>query len=244
MSEPDEQARLDRLIDQAVEEFLLLPDDRVLDRVKELTGKKDSVALDFDRLMTPVLSKHKHQLNQDLRIQSAASRTSTWRRFLAWDPADNLTRTFFSRPIRSALASLVVVIAGATLIFPLWRIAPGPDSSSIDSDQSHIPRSVPKDLPGQRPVRSSTAGDSVYMAQLTKSFSFSRAAEALDRINAKYPSQFRDQSLMVRRADSGEDPGAYIGGVGGLKSERDAEQICSKVRAGGDPCNVVKVPNE
>src|SRR6266576_5813466 len=188
MSEQDEQARLDQLIDQAVEEFLLLPDNRVLDRVKELTGKKDSVALDFDRLMTPVLSQHKHQLNQSLRSQSAASRTSTWRRFLAWDLANNLARTFFSRPIRSVLASLVVLISGATLSFPLWRMAPGPDPSVIDSDQIHTPRSVPKDASGQRPVRPSTGGHTVYMAQLVKSMSFSRASEALDRISARYPS--------------------------------------------------------
>jgi hypothetical protein len=53
MSERDEQARLDRRIDQAVEEFLLVPDSIVLDRVKELTGTKESVALDFDRLWLP-----------------------------------------------------------------------------------------------------------------------------------------------------------------------------------------------
>jgi len=237
MSERDEQARLDRLIDQAVDEFLLLPDNQVLDRVKELTGTKESVALDFDRLMVPILNESKHQNNPDLRIQSEAALTSTWRRLLAWSQTNDLRGTFSSRPIRSALASLAFVVVGATLSFPIWRTALGPDTIRVDSGQSHPSRNVPKDGPGQ-------GGDSVYMAQVVRSLSYSKAAEALDRINAKYPSLFRDQSRVIRRANSGDDSTGYIGGIGGLGSAQDAEQICSKIRAGGDLCNVVNVPNE
>jgi hypothetical protein len=242
MSERDEQARLDRLVDQAVDEFLLVPDNQVLDRVKELTGAKESAALDFDRLMVPILNESKHQNNPDLRIQSEAALTSTWRRLLAWSQTNDLRGTFSSRPIRSALASLVFVVVGATLSFPIWRTALGPDAISVDSGQSHPSRNVPKDAPG--PAGPSTGGGSVYMAQLVKSLSYAKAAEALDRINAKYPSLFRDQSRVIRRANNGDDSTGYIGGLGGLGSARDAEQICSKVRAGGDLCNVVNVPNE
>ena len=81
------------------------------------------------------------------------------------------------------------------------------------------------------------------MAQLVKSMSFCKTAEALDPINAKYPSLLRERSLVIRRANSGEDPSAYIGGVA-LKSARDAEKICNGIRAGGDSCNVVNVSNE
>lgn len=242
MSERDEQARLDRLIDQAVDEFLVVSDNQVLDRVRELTGAEESVALDFDRLMVPILNESKPQTNRDLRIQSGAILTSTWRRFLAWKQANDLRGTFSSRPIRSALASLVFVVVGATLSFPIWKTALGPDTISVDSDQSHPSRNVPKDAPG--PVGPSTGGGSVYMAQVVKSLSYAKATEALDRINAKYPSLFRDQSRVIRRANSGDDSTGYIGGIGGLGSARDAEQICNKIRAGGDLCNVVNVPHE
>jgi len=237
MSERDEQARLDRLIDQAVDEFLLVPDNQVLDRVNELTGTKGSVALDFDRLMVPILTKSKPQTNRDLRIHSEATLATTWRRFLAWIQANDLRGTLSSRPIRSALASLVFVVVGATLSFPIWRTALGPDTINVDSGQSHPSRNVPKDAPGH-------GGDSVYMAQVVRSLSYAKAAEALDRVNAKYPSLFRDQSRVIRRANSGDDSTGYIGGVGGLGSARDAEQICNEIRAGGDLCNVVNVPNE
>jgi hypothetical protein len=237
MSEQDEQARLDRLIDEAIDEFLVVPDNQVLDRVKELTGTKESVALDFDRLMVPILNESKPQANPDLRIQSGATLTSTWRRFLAGNQANDLRRTFSSRPMRSALASLVFVVVGATLSFPIWKTALGPDTISVDSGQSHPSRNVPRDAPGQ-------GGGSVYMAQVVKSLSYSKAAEALGRINAKYPSLFRDQSRVIRRANSGDDSTGYIGGIGGFESARDAEQICNKIRAGGDLCNVVNVPNE
>jgi hypothetical protein len=237
MSERDEQVRLDRLVDQAVDEFLLVPDNQVLDRVKELTGAKESVALDFDRLMSPILTKSEYQANRDLRIQSGATLATTWRRFLAWIQANDLRGTFSSRPIRSALASLVFVVVGATLSFPIWRTALGPDAISVDSGQSHPSRNVPKDAPGR-------GGGSVYMAQVVKSLSYAKAAEALDRINAKYPSLFKDQPRVIRRANNGDDSTGYIGGIGGLGSARDAEQICNKIRADGDLCNVVNVPNE
>ena len=83
MSEGDQQARLDRLIDQAVDEFLVVPDNQVLDRVGELTGTKESVALDFDRLMVPILNESKPRKDRDLPIRSGATLTSTWRGFLA-----------------------------------------------------------------------------------------------------------------------------------------------------------------
>jgi hypothetical protein len=237
MSERDEHARLDRLIDQAVDEFLLVPDNQILDRVKELTGTKESVALDFDRLMVPILNESKPQTDRDLRVQSVDTRTSTWRRFSAWNQAIDPRGAFYSRPIGAALASLVFVVAGATLSFPIWRTALGPDTISLDSGQSHPSRNVPKDAPGQ-------GGDSVYMAQVVRGLSYSKAAEALDRVNAKYPSLFRDQSRVIRRANSGDDSAGYIGGIGGLGSARHAEQICNKIRAGGDLCNIVNVPNE
>jgi len=82
------------------------------------------------------------------------------------------------------------------------------------------------------------------MAQLAKSLSFSRTAAALDRVNARYPTLLRERSLVIRRANSGEEPSAYIGGVAGLKSAQDAEQLCSKIRAGGDSCDVVNVPSD
>jgi hypothetical protein len=82
------------------------------------------------------------------------------------------------------------------------------------------------------------------MAQVVRSLSYAKAAEALDRINAKYPTLLRDQSRVIRRANSGDDSTGYIGGIGGFESARDAEQICNKIRVGGDLCNVVNVPNE
>ncbi len=199
MSERDEQVRLDRLVDQAVDAFLAVPDNQVLDRVTELTGAKESVALDFDRLMVPILNEFIPQTNPDLRIQSGATLTSTWRRFLAWNQSNDLRRTFSSRPLRSAFASLAFVVVGATLSFPIWKTAVGPETISVDSGQNHPSRNVPRDAPGQRP------GGSVYMAQVVKSLSYSKAAEALDRANAKYPSLFRDQSQVIRRANSGDD---------------------------------------
>ncbi len=237
MSERDEQVRLDRLVDQAVDEFLLVPDNQVLDRVKELTGAKESVALDFDHLMVSILTKSESQTDEGLRIHSGATLATTWRRSLAWIQANDLRGTFSSRPIRSALASLVFVVVGATLSFPIWRTALGPDAISVDSGQSHPSRNVPKDAPGH-------GGGSVYMAQVVKSLSYAKAAEVLDRINAKYPSLFKDQPRVIRRANNGDDSTGYIGGIGGLGSARDAEQICNKIRADGDLCNVVNVPNE
>jgi hypothetical protein len=244
MSGTDKQAQLDRLIDQAVEEFLLVPDNRLLERVEELTGAKESLATEFDGLMGPILSRYEAQPNQSLRIQSAEALTWTWRQVLPWNQANNfiLGRMFFSRPMRSALASLVLIIIGATFSFPLWRTALGPDSNIVEPTQNQT-RNVSKDESPQKPVASGT-GDSLYIAQVVKSTSFAAAAEALDRINAKHPSLLKDRSLLIHKANSGENPGGYIGGVGGLKSEFDAEELCVKIRASGDPCNVVNVPNQ
>jgi len=156
MSERDEQARLDRRIDQAVDEFLLVPDSIVLDRVKELTGAKESVALNFDRLIAPVLNESKPRKERDLRVQSATSLNPAWRTFLAWLLSNNSEAVFPSRPMRSALALLVFVVAGAGLSIPLWRIALAPDSSSLDSN--HPSRGV-RDTPNQQAVGPSTGGD-------------------------------------------------------------------------------------
>jgi hypothetical protein len=246
MSERDEQAEqagLDRRIDQAVDEFLLVPDDKILDRVKELTGTKVSVAKNFDRLMAPILDEYKSQ-EGELRTNAAASLTPGGWRFLAWERTNSLVGTFSARPMRSVIASLVFIVVGATLSVPLWRMALRPESTNVDSNQNHPSRGAARDAPGQQPVRPGTGGNTVYMAQLVKGLSFSRTAEALDRINARYPSLFKERSLVIRRASSDEDSSAYIGGVGGLRSERDAEQICNKIRAGGDSCRVVNVPDE
>jgi hypothetical protein len=193
--------------------------------------------------MAPILNESEPRKEGGGRVQSAASLASTWRTFLAWRSANNLVSMFSSRPIRSVLASLVFVVAGVSLSVPLWRIALAPDSGSVDSNSNQPSRGV-RDAPDQQPLGPSTGGESVYLAQLVKSLSFSRTTEALDRINARYPTVFRERSLVIRRANSGDEPSAYIGGVGGLRSARDAEQICSQVRAGGDPCDVVNVPNE
>jgi len=243
MSERNEQARLDQLIDQAVEEFLAVPDAKVLGRVKELTGKETSLTHDFDRLMAPILRQHGAEESRNPQMQGEIV-ISKWQRFLPWNSVDHLTSSFFSRPARSAFAVLALLVAGATVSVPLWRLTPMSDPGGTDHDESHIPRSVPKDVGRQQSAHPSTVADAVFMAQLTKSYSFSKAAEALDRIKYKYPSVLRDQSLVVRKANSGEDPGAYIGGIGDLKSARDAEQICSTLRAGGDQCNVINVGNE
>jgi hypothetical protein len=190
--------------------------------------------------MAPILDRHQPQSNRDLRIQSAAIPTSTWRRFLAWNP----THSRISRPMRSVFASLVFVIAAASLSFPLWRAALGPDSDNVDPHQTQLSRDVPKEESGGKSAASSTDGSSVYVAQLVRSSSFVAAAEALDRINARYPSLLKEQSVMIRKGINGEDQGIYIGGVGGLKFERDAEQLCSRIRARGERCKVVTVPRE
>lgn len=237
MSEQDKQARLDQAIDRAVNDFLSLPDSKVLERVKELTGKEDAIALDFDRLIVPILRQHRIEAARDWQTDSAEVSTSNWRNSMEF-----LIHSLFSRPMRSAFATLIVV-AGATLSVPLWRVTPDQDSNNIRAEQGDMPRSVPKGAIGRGPVKPSTGGDAVYIAQLVNGTNFSKAAEALDLINSRYLSLLREQSLVIRRA-SGEDGGAYIGGVGGLKSAQDAEQLCSRIRAGGDPCHVVIVPKE
>jgi hypothetical protein len=241
MSERDEHARLDRQIDQAVDEFLSVPDNIVLDRVKEFTGTKESVALNFDRLIAPILNESRPRKEGDLRAQSAASLKPARWTSLAWLLSNSSERVFSSRPVRSAFALLVVVVAGTGLSVPLWRIATAPYSASLESNQTS--RGV-RDMPDQQAVGSSAGGDRLYMAQLAKSLSFSRTAEVLDRVNARYPALFKERSLVIRRANGGEEPNAYIGCVAGIRSEQDAEQLCSKIRAGGDSCEVVKVTND
>lgn len=240
MSERDKHARLDRQIDQAVDEFLSVPDSVVLDRVKELTGTKESVALNFDRLIAPILNESKPRKEGDLRVQSAASFKPAWPTSLAWLLSNSSEPVFSSRPMRSVLA-LLFVVAGAGLSIPLWRGPIAPDSNDLASNR---PSRAVRDTLNQQTVDTSAGGDGLYMVQLAKSLSFSRTAEALDRVNAKYSNLFRERSLVIRRANSGDEPNAYIGGVAGIRSVQDAEQVCSKIRAGGDPCEVVKVPND
>jgi hypothetical protein len=250
MSGSDNQAQLDRLIDEAVEDFLLVPDNKLLERVEELTGAQKSLANEFDRLMAPILSQYEAQpgdsARQNERIRSEGKPASIWRKFMPWGPANSfsLGSTLFSRQMQSAVASLVLVIAGATLSFPLWKTALGPDSNTVELSQDRLhSRNVPKNESAQSSV-SLGRGDSVYIAQVVKSATFAAASEVLDRINAKHPSLLKDRSLLVRRADGGENPGAYIAAIGGLKSKVDAEELCVRIRATGDPCNVVNVPSE
>jgi hypothetical protein len=250
MSVSDKQVQLDRLIDEAVEDFLLVPDNRLLERVEELTGAQESIASEFDRLMAPILSQYDAQpsdsARQNERIQSEEKPTSIWRKFVPWGAPNSfsLNGTLFSWQMRSAFASLALVIAGATLSFPLWKTALGPDSNTVELSQDRIhSRNVPKNESAQSSV-SSGRGDSVYIAQLVRSASFAAAAEVLDRINAKHPSLLKDRSRLVRRADGGENPGAYIAAIGGLKSKVDAEELCVRIRATGDPCDVVNVQSE
>jgi hypothetical protein len=246
MSVSEKQAQLDRLIDEAVDDFLLVSDNKLLERVEELTGAPDSLANEFDSLMAPILSQYETRPNdstqQNKPIRSEGSQTSIWRKFIPWGPSDSFSSgsIFFSRPMRSAFASLVLVIAGATLSFPLWRTAP--DSNTVEQPPDRVPsRNVPKNETAQS---SASLGRGDFIAQLAKSPSFAAATEVLDRINAKHPALLKDRSLLVRRADGGENPGAYIVGIGGLKSKSDAEELCVKFRATGDPCNVVNVSNE
>jgi hypothetical protein len=243
MSTQAERERLNQLIDHAVEEFLSVPDERVLERARELEGTEGSLALDFDRLMAPILSRHEAEANQDSRIVPAAVARRAWQRILPWDGANNLARVLFSRPMRSGFASLFLVV-GATLSLTLWRTAPQTDSNNVDSGPGHLSRNVPKETSGQKPAAPIGRGDLIYIAQLADGSSFAVVAEALERLKTKYPPLFRDQTLVIRKAESGEVSAAYLGGIGGLTSAQDAEQICSRIRAGGDTCNVVNVPNE
>jgi hypothetical protein len=244
MSKQAEQEQLDELVDHAVEEFLLVPDERVLERARELEETEGSLALDFDRLMAPILSRQEAKANQDSRVVPAAVARGTWQRVLSWDGANNLARVLSLRPMRSGFATLFLVVVGATLSLPLWRTAPQPDTNNADSGPSRLSRNVPKETSGQKAAAPIERSNLIYIAQLADGSSFAVVAEALDRLKTKYSPLFRDQPLVIRKAESGEVSGVYLGGIGGLKSAQDAEQICSRIRAGGDTCNVVNVPSE
>jgi hypothetical protein len=238
MSESEKHAQLDLLIDRAVEEFLLVPNDRILERVEELTGAKESLANEFDRLIHPVLSQTRP--NHNSQDRSTSSPASARQKSGVWDLANHLGHVFFSRPTRSVFASLVLIIAGATLSFPLWRATQTNDSSNTDSSQTQSSRNFPKES-GHGPIFPTSRGP-VFMAQLVKSSSFAVAAEQLDRINARHAALLKDRSLLIRKANDGVDN--YLGGVSGLKSESDAEELCVRIRAGGDTCSILKVPAE
>ncbi|MBR0868680.1 hypothetical protein ACFLEY_08485 [Bradyrhizobium sp. YCK136] len=129
MSERNQKVQLDHLIDDAVNAFLSVSDGKVLERVKELTGDENSVARDFDRRMRPILNQYKADHGRDIPAESTEGLGSATWTVLRWDSIHYRIRSLFSRPMRSALAALTVVVAGATLSVPFWRAAQDGDSS-------------------------------------------------------------------------------------------------------------------
>jgi hypothetical protein len=79
-----------------------------------------------------------------------------------------------------------------------------------------------------------------YAVQVTSERSESNAQAAFRALQAKYPSQLGGQQPIIRRADLGAAGTYYRALVGSFASAEKAARMCSKLKAAGGNCVILK----